>query len=260
MNVQIVRNGSKSFGNRGKTKSVLRNFDFSIEKGTCVALLGPNACGKTTLLRVVLGQEQLDEGSVPLRLSRDDLRGTVLQNYRSLLLPLSSVRTNLLLPLGGKESNGSNEASILKVSQDFFQRLEYGIHLSDRVQELSGGQQQSVVLARALAYQATHYIWDEPMSAIDFSRRGVLYSILQDQWRQRGCSVVMVTHYLDEALMLANRVVVLGSSMDILLDLSVKCPKDGTRDTSFLDSDEGRNVRRQVLSTMMGRHNGGSDH
>jgi len=192
-----------------------------MEPNTRVAILGPNGCGKTSLLKVLLGLQTLDSGQVGISLRRRDLFGAVLQNYRSQLLPWASVKSNLLLPIGSMYSSNTSSEQVLNYAERFLEELGYHIPFSATVRNLSGGQQQALILARALAFKPDIYIWDEPTSAIDFSRRGKLYKLLNDLWRDSRATVIMTTHNLDEAIALSDRVLVFDSGMRILLDVEL---------------------------------------
>lgn len=271
-----------SKGYAGSNGAVFSDLTLSMEEGTCMAIMGPNACGKSTLLRCLLGLAPLDRGELGLALGEQDFLGVVMQDYRSQLLLSSSVRTNLLLPLGGgrmpsqsptprnhdhgrsvlgrmmqqlrrRLSAGWHEAgpadSILRSAMQTFAQLGYEIDLDTRLRKLSGGAQQAVALARALAFSPRFFIWDEPTSAIDLSRRRSLYQLLERRWRNTGATVLFVTHDLDEALMLSDRVLVFDTGMKLLLDLPFERPfgEDGW---SFLDSPQAQTLRSRVRHAM----------
>jgi NitT/TauT family transport system ATP-binding protein len=245
--IELVRDASKTYP--GGIAPVFAALSLSIEEGTCLAVMGPNACGKSTLLSSLLGLISLDRGHMGLNLSSRDLLGVVVQDYRSQILPLATVRTNLLLPLGGGRQSLTNSDHILASATETFSLLGYEIDLNAPVRQLSGGGQQAVVLARALSFCPQFFIWDEPTSAIDLSRRRALYRMLEKRWHNTGVTVLFVTHDLDEALMLSDRIVVFDTGMRLLLDLNVERPF-GEEGWDFLDSAKAQALRSRVRGAM----------
>jgi NitT/TauT family transport system ATP-binding protein len=245
--IELVVDASKTYP--GGNAPVFAGLSLSIKEGTCLAVMGPNACGKSTLLASLLGLISLDRGKVGLNLSSRDLLGVVVQDYRSQILPWATVRTNLLLPLGGGRYSETNSDNILASAVDTFSLLGYKIDLDAPVRQLSGGGQQAVVLARALAFCPQFFIWDEPTSAIDLSRRRALYRMLEKRWHHTGSTVLFVTHDLDEALMLSDRIVVFDTGMRLLLDLPVERPF-GEEGWDFLDSSKAQALRSRVRGAM----------
>ncbi len=245
--IELVVGASKAYP--GGNAPVFSGLSLSMEEGTCLAVMGPNACGKSTLLTCLLGLTPLDCGSVELDLSSRDMLGVVVQDYRSQVLPWATVRTNLLLPLGGGRNSGTNPDDILASAVESFSLLGYEIDFDAPVRQLSGGGQQAVVLARALAFGPQFFVWDEPTSAIDLSRRRALYRLLEKRWHHTGATVLFVTHDLDEALMLSDRIVVFDTGMRLLLDLPVERPF-GEEGWEFLDSAEAQTLRGRVRGAM----------
>lgn len=245
--IELVVDASKTYS--GSSAPVFEDLSLSLKEGTCLAVMGPNACGKSTLLASLLGLISLDCGRVGLNLSSRDLLGVVVQDYRSQILPWATVRTNLLLPLGGGRYSGTRSEDILASAVETFSLLGYQIDLDGPVRQLSGGGQQAVVLARALAFCPQFFIWDEPTSAIDLSRRRALYRILENRWHNTGATVLFVTHDLDEALMLSDRIVVFDTGMRLLLDLPVERPF-GEEGWEFLDSAKAQALRSRVRGAM----------
>lgn len=245
--IELVVDASKTYP--GGSAPVFADLSLSIKEGTCLAVMGPNACGKSTLLASLLGLVSLDCGRVGLNLSSRDLLGVVVQDYRSQLLPWATARTNLLLPLGGGRHSRRNSNDILASAVETFSLLGYQIDLDAPVRQLSGGGQQAVVLARALAFCPRFFIWDEPTSAIDLSRRRALYRILENRWHNTDATVLFVTHDLDEALMLSDRIVVFDTGMRLLLDLPVERPF-GEEGWEFLDSAKAQALRSRVRGAM----------
>ncbi|XZG69675.1 putative 2-aminoethylphosphonate ABC transporter ATP-binding protein [Chitinibacteraceae bacterium HSL-7] len=195
----------KSFG----AFTALSGIDLAIHQGEFVCLLGPSGCGKTTLLRIIAGLEHADHGDLELR-GRDISRlppaardyGIVFQSYA--LFPNLSVAANIAYGLTGRREDKQRRVNEL---------LELiGLPGSGEKfpAQLSGGQQQRVALARALATSPGLLLLDEPLSALDAQVREHLRSEIKALQRRLGVTTIMVTHDQEEALAMADRVVVMN--------------------------------------------------
>jgi iron(III) transport system ATP-binding protein len=203
-----VQHIHKNFGNF----AALRDVSLSIEPGEFVCFLGPSGCGKTTLLRIIAGLEQQDRGTI-VQKGRDisDLPpsqrdfGIVFQSYA--LFPNLNVRDNVGYGLQGKAwPRDKRQARV-----DELLNL-VGLSASDGQypSQLSGGMQQRVALARALATSPGLLLLDEPLSALDARVRAHLRTELRQLHQRLGVTTIMVTHDQEEALSLADRIVVMN--------------------------------------------------
>ncbi|MBX6321452.1 MAG: ABC transporter ATP-binding protein [Rhodospirillaceae bacterium] len=199
---------SKSFGRT----PVLREVSLSVAHGEFVCLLGPSGCGKTTLLRIIAGLETADRGRVRIggrdvtRLAPEDRDISMMfQSYA--LLPHLSVRENVRFPLRMRR-RGTRAEQMQRVAWALaLVRLE---GLAGRMpQALSGGQQQRVALARAIVPRPTVLLLDEPLSNLDARLREDMQMELIDIHRRLGITTVLVTHDQEEALSMADRIVLL---------------------------------------------------
>lgn len=195
-----VRGLTRRFGG----PPVLDRLDLDIEAGEFVALLGHSGSGKTTLLRTLAGLDPVDEGEVQLPAKR----AVVFQEPR--LLPWKSVWRNVALGLSNAEAKA--RAALQEVG------------LSHRADAwpltLSGGEAQRAGLARALVRDPALLLLDEPFAALDALTRMRMQHLVGELWTAHGCAVLLVTHDVDEALLLADRVVVLEHgriAMDMLV-------------------------------------------
>jgi iron(III) transport system ATP-binding protein len=199
---------TKSFGDVVAVDDV----SLSVEDGEFVCFLGPSGCGKTTLLRVIAGLEIADRGEI--RLGGRDLApvparlrnfGVVFQSYS--LFPNMTVARNLAYGLEcrkwPRERSRQRVEDMLKLVQLADQAHKYPA-------QLSGGQQQRVALARALAPEPAVLLLDEPLSALDAKVREELRGEIRDLQRQLGITTIMVTHDQDEAMEMADRIVVMS--------------------------------------------------
>jgi ABC-type nitrate/sulfonate/bicarbonate transport system ATPase subunit len=208
---------------------VLDRLDLSVEGGQIVALIGPNGSGKSTLLRVVAGLLAPDRGSVTLdgaRVTGPDPRiGLVFQEPR--LLPWRSAADNITYPL---ELAGWPVDRRRERLDDLIEvvALDRSV-LGNRPAELSGGQAQRVALARALALEPGALLLDEPFSALDALSRERFDLELLALWERARPTIVLVTHSIAEAILVADRVVVLSPRPGrVVADLPVELPRPRT--------------------------------
>lgn len=205
-----IKNITKSFGKF----NAIKNINLQVNKGEFVCFLGPSGCGKTTLLRIICGLENADEGFIILEskdisnieASRRNM-GIVFQNY--VLFPNMTIEKNIAYGLKNKKF--SKNAIKLKVDEV----LELVGLMSEKNKypnELSGGQQQRVALARAIALSPNILLLDEPLSALDAKVREYLRRELKFIQKKLGITTIMVTHDQEEALTLADKIVVMKDS------------------------------------------------
>ncbi|OEC38307.1 aliphatic sulfonates ABC transporter ATP-binding protein [Pseudomonas sp. 1D4] len=231
----VVQGIGKSFGER----EVLKGIDLRIPAGQFVAVVGRSGCGKSTLLRLLAGLDQpsrgeLLAGSAPLAEAREDTR-LMFQDAR--LLPWKRVIDNVGLGLSSDWRPKALDA------------LE-AVGLADRAREwpaaLSGGQKQRVALARALIHQPRLLLLDEPLGALDALTRIEMQQLVERLWQQHGFTVLLVTHDVNEAVAIADRVILIEDGA-IGLDLTVDLPRPRTRGSALLAALEAQ-VLERVLS------------
>jgi sulfonate transport system ATP-binding protein len=212
---------------------VLDDFDLRIDGGEFVAMLGRSGSGKSTLLRVLAGLDAQVSGSVVVPRSR----AVVFQNPR--LLPWRRALPNVTFALndGGHDARDRGRAALAEVG------------LADKARawplSLSGGEAQRVALARALVREPDLMLLDEPFGALDALTRIKMYGLLHELWARRRMAVLHVTHDVDEAILLADRVVVLAGGR-VSLDRRVGLPFPRTR------GDAGFAELRSVLLAELG--------
>jgi len=214
----VVDDIYKGFHNRsGKAKSaepshtaVLEGISFDVQPGEVVSLLGASGCGKTTLLRIIAGLIRSDAGSievqgVDVRSPRKDLC-MVFQNFS--LLPWRSVLSNVSFPL---ELDGVAKPEREKIALEYLEIVGLAGFEHHYPHELSGGMQQRVGIARGLIRKPLVLLMDEPFGALDAQTREALQEDFILIWKQLKTTVVFVTHSIDEALVLSDRIIVLSS-------------------------------------------------
>lgn len=247
----LISNGYKAFNGQGTISRVLTEFSLKIPKGARLCLMGPNACGKSTLLHVLLGLEYLDSGDLYFEATADDLAAAVLQDYRRQLLPWASVSTNLLLPLSRSHRFSVTEGHLVSGALEFLARLGHRVSLEQKVGTLSGGQQQALVLARSFAFSPQLWILDEGMSAIDLARRSALSEMLVQHCA--GKTALFVTHDLDDTLRLGTHLIVFDGGMNIAAEVSIDRDVDCTA-AEFLVSSQAAAIRARVWTALGNTH------
>ncbi|MEE6167531.1 MULTISPECIES: ABC transporter ATP-binding protein [unclassified Mycolicibacterium] len=196
-----VTAGHKKFG----ATTVLRDIDLSIEDGEFLAVLGTSGSGKSTLLRAIAGLEQLTTGTVEWGDGNRPRTGVVFQ--QAMLMPWLTVRANVCF---AKRFSAHRDGFDQTYAEQLMDRFGLG-GLADRYpDQLSGGQAQRVAILRAAATRPRLLLLDEPFSALDPATRTDLRGWLADLVTQLSVTVVLVTHDIDEALELADRIVLLG--------------------------------------------------
>ena len=202
----VARHVTKSFGDR----PVLADLDLTIEQGQFIALLGASGSGKTTLLRVLLGLEATSSGDVFV----PDARTTVFQEPR--LVASMKVWRNVVL--GQPRSVGTRAAAVAALDE-----VGLATHADSWPGTLSGGEAQRVALARALVRQPRLLLLDEPFAALDALTRLKMQALVAELCARHRPGVLLVTHDVEEAVLLADRVLVLKEgriSLDVEIDLA----------------------------------------
>ncbi len=218
-----------SLGKGGKVKA-LDCVSLVVGEGEFVAVVGPSGCGKSTLLRIIAGLETPDSGDVsiggdkPADVTGRHEIGVAFQDHA--LLPWLSVAENIMLPArlaGLPPDRGQMERLAELVGLREF--------LGARPKQLSGGMRQRVAIARAMMLDPKLLLFDEPFGALDLVTRRLLNLEMQRIWADLGTSTLLITHSVDEAVQLADRVVVMSSRPGrIHADIPVELPRPRDRD------------------------------
>jgi NitT/TauT family transport system ATP-binding protein len=202
-----VRGGA---GQKASLLPVLRQLSFDVYENEVVSLIGESGCGKTTLLRIVQGLVRLDSGTILVDGKRVDGpgrdRGFVFQ--QATLLPWRTARQNIEF---GLELQKVDRAARTRRARELLELVGLGAAGEQFPHQLSGGMQQRIGLARALAIDPAILLMDEPFSALDAQNREVLQQELLRIQRSTGKTILFVTHDLDEAIYLSDRIIVMGA-------------------------------------------------
>jgi NitT/TauT family transport system ATP-binding protein len=193
-----------------RAHEALRDIDLAIRPGEFVAFLGPSGCGKSTLLYLIAGLEQATGGEIWSFRERVTMpspeRSLIFQETS--LFPWLSVWQNVTF---GHAIRGTPAAERRTIAREALQRVGLAAAMEKRPDELSGGMRQRVAVARALSMRPKVLLMDEPFAALDVQTRQKMQDFLLDVWRDSGASVLFVTHHIDEAVSLSNRIVVFTS-------------------------------------------------
>lgn len=239
-----IRGLSKSFRKGVETIEALRNLSVDIREGEFVAIVGASGCGKTTMLRLVDGLTEPTSGDVlvdgkPLERAGEKIAFVFQQDG---LLPWRTVMANTMF---GPELQGRDKVESISTAQRFLRLVGLEKFPRHFPHELSGGMRQRVNLARALTVGADILLMDEPFAALDSQTREIMQAELLRIWRETGKTVLLVTHQIDEAVFLSDRVLILTTrpgrlkeeiAIDIRRprDLSVKRTAEFARYTDYI--------------------------
>ncbi|BCB89908.1 ABC transporter ATP-binding protein [Phytohabitans suffuscus] len=205
-----IRGVSKTFRGRHGDVHALRDVDLDIYANEFITVLGPSGCGKTTLLRLIAGLTKPDGGEVTLGGKRitgpGPDRSMVFQDFA--LMPWATVLTNVAF---GLQVRGVAKSERQDRAMEYVRMVGLESFARSYPHELSGGMQQRVGIARALAVDPTVLLLDEPFSALDEQTRRLLQEQLLQMWEAQRKTVVFVTHSIEEAVLLGDRVVLMSA-------------------------------------------------
>ena len=200
---------SKTFFVQGEPKLALQNINTEIQTGEFVSIVGASGCGKSTLIRIAAGLEHASEGGVyvenSLVIKPGQDRGMVFQQFS--LFPWLTVKENVMFGLQDQFPDKARRGEMALV---WIERVGLGEFVDYYPNQLSGGMQQRVAIARALAPGPKVLLMDEPFAALDAQTRRRMQRHLLEIWRALNITVVFITHDLEEAILLADRILVLA--------------------------------------------------
>ncbi|MCI1833659.1 MAG: ABC transporter ATP-binding protein [Bifidobacterium tibiigranuli] len=226
----IIDHLSKSYATRTGSVQVIADLTFDVKAGEVVSIVGPSGIGKTTLLKCLTGLQPMTSGSA--KINGREIEGPppemalVFQEYTRSLMPWLNVEKNVRLPLRHMHLPKDEAEQRVHSALD-----SVGMHNASEKYpwQLSGGMQQRVAIARALAFRPDVLIMDEPFASVDAQTRFELEDLCLQIRDSLGMTIVIVTHDIDEAVYLSNRVVVLGQKPAIvtsILDIDLPVPRD----------------------------------
>jgi NitT/TauT family transport system ATP-binding protein len=207
--IMSVRDLKKSFGAKGSTHTAFDHVSLEIHRREFICVVGPSGCGKSTLARIVAGLDEATCGRILLD-ERDVAgpgpdRGMVFQGYT--LFPWLTVRRNVMF---GLQMRGKSQDTATAEARQWLDMVGLAKFENLYPHELSGGMKQRVAIARALANEPRILIMDEPFAALDAQTRCQMQAYLLQIWKKVDVTILFITHDLDEAAYLADRILVMG--------------------------------------------------
>ena len=229
----------------GQSTQALDNVSLDIKAKEFVCFIGPSGCGKTTLLRAIAGLDTPDSGKITLDNERitvpDPRRGMVFQEYS--LFPWRTVMHNITF---GLEMQGMGKKEVIEIADKYLKLVGLEQFKNSYPYELSGGMRQRVAIARALANEPKVLLMDEPFGALDAQTRNILQQELLQIWEKKGVTILFVTHSVDEAVYLADRIVVMSArpgKIKEVINVDLLRPRDRT-------SHEVNTLRERLLNML----------
>jgi NitT/TauT family transport system ATP-binding protein len=230
----IIKNLFKSYDDpanaRGARLEVLRDINLDVEKGEFITFFGPNGCGKTTLLYIIAGLIPFDKGEVKIDGKPPDKtrKGFIFQNYSDSLFPWRRNIDNICFPL---EIKGISKKERYRIAKEFIDMLGLKLPLMSFPYQLSGGQQQLLALVRALIYDPEVLLMDEPFASLDYQTRLSMQMVLLDLWKKTQKTILFVSHEIDEAVFLADRLILFSDKPTTILEiLKIDLPRPRTHE------------------------------
>jgi NitT/TauT family transport system ATP-binding protein len=206
-----VKDLKKTFGQNGSTRTVFDGVSLDIHRREFVTVIGPSGCGKSTFLRIIAGLDECSGGAALL--DGKDIgepgpdRGMVFQGYT--LFPWLTVKRNVMF---GLEMRGKGKFTAEAEARQWLGMVGLSKFEDSYPHELSGGMKQRVAIARALANEPRILIMDEPFGALDAQTRAQMQSYLLQIWRKVDITILFITHDLEEAAYLSDRILVMGTN------------------------------------------------
>ncbi len=214
------------------------DFNLKISRGDIVSIFGPNGCGKSTLINMIAGLTEIDTGQILFdgKTLTETKIGYVFQNYRDALFPWMNAWSNIAYPLKRSGMSASQVKDRVEALIDLF---EIKFNLKQYPYELSGGQQQTISIMRALATDPEVLFLDEPFSALDFEMTLFIREKLQEANLKTGVTMLIVSHDLEDAVFLADKILLLTrrpTRIAAMLDFDLERPRkaESVSDPKFI--------------------------
>lgn len=221
-----LKSVSKNYQRAGETLKVLDNIDLDIYQGEILAILGPSGCGKTTLLRQIAGFDHPHGGSVLMdgqEIVKPEVKRMMIFQDFNQLFPWKTVLQNIVYPLQINRIGDSGAAN-REIALKYLNLVELSGFADSYPHQLSGGMKQKAAMARALALKPRVLLMDEPFGSLDALTRLSLQNLLLKVWRETGVTIVLVTHDIQEAIILSERIAVMGKRGSVGIKKVIRNP------------------------------------
>lgn len=249
MSTLTIQGLTKTFVTGKQRKQVLKGIDLTLADNEFVSIVGTSGCGKSTLLSIAAGLEDYDDGAVSVDGAVIDGagmdRGVVFQSYT--LLPWLTARQNVEFAL---KAAGRSASECREIADEHLALVNLSAAADAFPNELSGGMKQRVAIARALSYRPKILLMDEPFGALDAMTRRQMQELLTQVWETHRLTVMFVTHDVEEAVFLSDRIVVMGIGT-IKATFDVPLPRP--RHEELASSPDFIDLQRQVLRSIRGQ-------
>lgn len=249
MSTLTIQGLTKTFITGKQHKQVLKGIDLTLADNEFVSIVGTSGCGKSTLLSIAAGLEDYDDGAVSVDgqvITGPGMdRGVVFQSYT--LLPWLTARQNVEFAL---KAAGRSARECREIADEHLALVNLSAAADAFPNELSGGMKQRVAIARALSYRPKILLMDEPFGALDAMTRRQMQELLTQVWETHRLTVMFVTHDVEEAVFLSDRIVVMGVGT-IQSTFAVPLPRP--RHEELAGSAEFIGLQRQVLRAIRGQ-------
>ena len=220
-----IKNLVKNYHDAPDSRNIIDGLDLTVNQGDFLCILGPSGCGKTTMIRCIAGFESY-EGDILVEGSRVDAPGIdrimVFQNFEQ-LFPWKTVENNIQYPL--KVNGMKDKEELERISREHLELVSLGDKGDLYPHQLSGGMKQRVAIAKALALNPKIILMDEPFASLDAMTRNKLQEELLRIKEKENATVIFITHNIQEALVLGNRVLLMSKKGEIKLDIENTIPK-----------------------------------
>ncbi len=242
-------NITKKYFKDGKPKFILRDFSMEVQKGQIISILGASGCGKTTALNVIGGFEKIDSGQVLLHGEKIEAPSfsmiMVFQDSHQ-LFPWLDLHDNIAMPVK-KRHKKKPKAFYEKKAYDMLEQVGLEGYGNYYPHELSGGMRQRGAIARALASEPDLILMDEPFANVDAITRDSLQDLLLGIWKDKGLTVVFVTHDIEEALYISDRILIMGKESGKVKRIA-KNEWKGLRKTKEDYFDEKERIKNEIMA------------
>ncbi|MEK4177435.1 ABC transporter ATP-binding protein [Aeribacillus sp. FSL K6-1305] len=243
-----IQNLSKVYKTNNGSFQALENVSLYVKNEEFVSILGPSGCGKSTILRILAGLEEPTSGSV--QVSGEEVkgpsakRGMVFQSYT--LFPWLTVRENIEF---GLKLKGMKQKERKEISDRYLELVGLERFADSYGKELSGGMKQRVAIARSLANNPEVLLMDEPFGALDAQTKQSMQQLLLDIWKKEKTTIVFITHDIDEALFLSQRIYVMEARPGRILE-EIDADLQLFQDGELADVEKFMNVKKHIISLL----------